>query len=54
MFYSDMCISNEPMICLYGEFDMRLEDHFYMGAEGPVWFTEPSKAIDDPFAGVKI
>ena len=52
-----MCFSNEPMICLYkdngdGEFGVRLEDHFYMGAEGPVWFTEPSKAIDDPFAGV--
>lgn len=47
-----MCFSNEPMICLYGEFGVRLEDHFYMGSDGPVWFTEPSKAIDDPFAGV--
>ena len=44
-----MCFSNEPMICLYGEFGVRLEDHFYMGADGPVWFTEPSKSIDDPF-----
>lgn len=44
-----MCFSNEPMICLYGEFGVRLEDHFYMGLDGPVWFTEPSKSIDDPF-----
>ena len=44
-----MCFSNEPMICLYGEFGVRLEDHFYMAADGPVWFTEPSKSIDDPF-----
>jgi len=44
-----MCFSNEPMICLYGEFGVRLEDHFYIAADGPVWFTEPSKSIDDPF-----
>lgn len=44
-----MCFSNEPMICLYGEFGVRLEDHFYMAADGPVWFTEPSKSIDEPF-----
>ena len=47
-----MCFSNEPMICLYGEFGVRLEDHFYMGADGPVWFTEPSQSIDAPFADV--
>ena len=44
-----MCFSNEPMICLHGEFGVRLEDHFYMSADGPVWFTQPSKSIDDPF-----
>ncbi len=44
-----MCFSNEPMICLYGEFGVRLEDHFYMAPDGPVWFTKPSKSIDDPF-----
>jgi len=44
-----MCFSNEPMICLYGEFGVRLEDHFYMASDGPVWFTQPSKSIDDPF-----
>lgn len=50
-----MCFSNEPMICLYqdngdGEFGVRLEDHFYMSADGPVWFTQPSHSIDAPFA----
>ena len=44
-----MCFSNEPMICLYGEFGVRLEDHIYMTREGPRWFTEPCVSIDDPF-----
>ncbi|WP_417488616.1 M24 family metallopeptidase [Maricaulis sp.] len=44
-----MCFSNEPMICVPGEFGIRLEDHFYMTAEGPRWFTQPSKSIEDPF-----
>ncbi len=44
-----MCFSNEPMLCLYGEFGVRLEDHFYMTDEGPRWFTSPSHSIDDPF-----
>ena len=44
-----MCFSNEPMICVPGEFGVRLEDHFYMSAQGPRWFTEPSHSIDDPF-----
>jgi Xaa-Pro dipeptidase len=44
-----MCFSNEPMICLYGEFGVRLEDHFYMEKSGPVWFTQPSHSIDNPF-----
>jgi Xaa-Pro dipeptidase len=44
-----MCFSNEPMICVPGEFGIRLEDHFYMTATGPKWFTTPSKSIDDPF-----
>ena len=47
-----MCFSNEPMICVYGEFGVRLEDHFYMAPDGPVWFTEPSHSVDDPFKGV--
>jgi len=45
-----MCFSNEPMICIPGEFGIRLEDHFYMTETGPKWFTEPSHSIDDPFA----
>lgn len=44
-----MCFSNEPMICIYGEFGVRLEDHFYMTKNGPRWFTQPSRSIDDPF-----
>ncbi|MEO8104457.1 MAG: Xaa-Pro peptidase family protein, partial [Betaproteobacteria bacterium] len=32
-----MCFSNEPMICVPGEFGIRLEDHFYMTATGPKW-----------------
>lgn len=44
-----MCFSNEPMICVPGEFGIRLEDHFYMTPTGPRWFTEPSHSIDDPF-----
>ena len=44
-----MCFSNEPMICVMGEFGIRLEDHFYMTANGPKWFTTPSHSVDDPF-----
>ncbi|WP_421683203.1 aminopeptidase P family protein [Stutzerimonas urumqiensis] len=44
-----MCFSNEPMICVPGEFGVRLEDHFYMSEAGPRWFTEPSHSLDDPF-----
>lgn len=44
-----MCFSNEPMICVYGEFGVRLEDHIHMAKDGPHWFTRPSPSIDDPF-----
>jgi len=44
-----MCFSNEPMICVPGEFGIRHEDHFYMTANGPAWFTQPARSIDDPF-----
>ncbi|MCL1067191.1 Xaa-Pro peptidase family protein [Shewanella olleyana] len=44
-----MCFSNEPMLCVPGEFGVRHEDHFYMTESGPVWFTLPAKSIDDPF-----
>ncbi len=45
-----MCFSNEPMIVAPGKFGVRHEDHFYMSAEGPRWFTEPAASLDDPFA----
>jgi Xaa-Pro dipeptidase len=45
-----MCFSNEPMICVPGEFGVRLEDHFYMTPAGPAWFTQPAASLDDPFA----
>ena len=44
-----MCFSNEPMIVVPDRFGVRLEDHFYMTADGPRWFTEPSPSIDRPF-----
>lgn len=44
-----MCFSNEPMICVPGEFGIRHEDHFYMTPQGPRWFTQPAHSIDDPF-----
>lgn len=45
-----MCFSNEPMIAIYGEFGIRLEDCLYMTQSGPRYFTQPSPAIDRPFA----
>jgi Xaa-Pro dipeptidase len=44
-----MCGSIEPMLCLYGEVGVRLEDHFVIEESGPRWFTNPSRAVDDPF-----
>lgn len=44
-----MCFSNEPMICIPGEFGIRHEDHFYMTDNGPKWFTKPAHSISDPF-----
>ncbi|TWT10231.1 Xaa-Pro peptidase family protein [Reyranella sp. CPCC 100927] len=44
-----MTFSNEPTICIYGEFGVRLEDHFYMTEQGPRWFTQPAHSVDDPF-----
>lgn len=45
-----MCCSNEPMIVVPGRFGIRLEDHFYVTGDGAAWFTQPSPAIDQPFA----
>ncbi|MEC3906717.1 Xaa-Pro peptidase family protein [Tamlana sp. 2201CG12-4] len=44
-----MCFSNEPMICVPNKFGVRLEDHIYITAEGPKWFTESSNTIENPF-----
>lgn len=44
-----MCFSNEPMVIKPDAFGVRLEDHFYMTEEGPVWFTEPSQSVFNPF-----
>ncbi len=45
-----MCFSDEPMIAIYGEFGIRLEDCLYITESGAKFFTEPSPAIDKPFA----
>jgi Xaa-Pro dipeptidase len=45
-----MCFTNEPMLVIPGEFGVRLEDDFYITAEGPRYFTQPSPSIDQPFA----
>ena len=44
-----MCFSIEPTIAIPGEFGVRLEDCAYMTADGPKWFSSPSKSISEPF-----
>lgn len=44
-----MCFSDEPMIAIYGEFGIRLEDCMYITENGPRMFSKPSPAIDQPF-----
>ena len=48
-----MCFSDEPMIAIYGEFGIRLEDCLYITDSGPKFFTEPSPSLDKPFAETK-
>jgi Xaa-Pro dipeptidase len=45
-----MCFSDEPMVAIYGEFGIRLEDCLYITDNGAKFFTQPSPAIDKPFA----
>jgi len=45
-----MCFSDEPMIAIYGEFGIRLEDCLYITESGAKFFTQPSPAIDRPFS----
>jgi Xaa-Pro dipeptidase len=44
-----MCFSDEPMIAIYGEFGVRLEDCLYIAEDGPRLFTKQSVSIDQPF-----
>jgi len=37
------------MIIIQDKFGVRLEDHLHVTEEGAEWFTEPSRAIDQPF-----
>ena len=43
-----MCFSDEPMIAIYGEFGIRLEDCLYITPNGPKFFTPQSEAVDKP------
>lgn len=44
-----MCFSIEPMLCLYGECGIRLEDIVFMDENGPQWFAPPASDLDNPF-----
>lgn len=44
-----MCFSIEPMLCVYGECGVRLEDIVWMADDGPRWFTPPAGSLDAPF-----
>jgi len=44
-----MCFSDEPMVAIYGEFGIRLEDCLYITESGAKFFTQQSPAIDKPF-----
>ncbi len=44
-----MCFSDEPMIAIYGEFGVRLEDCLYITEQGPRFFSPQSPAVDQPF-----
>ena len=43
-----MCFSDEPMIAIYGEFGIRLEDCLYITERGPQFFTKQSESIERP------
>jgi Xaa-Pro dipeptidase len=44
-----MCFSDVPMIAIYGEFGLRLEDCMYITENGARTFSRQSPAIDQPF-----
>ena len=43
-----MCFSIEPMLCVYGECGVRLEDIAYITDSGPRWFCPPATRPDGP------
>ena len=43
-----MCFSDEPMVAIYGEFGIRLEDCLYITENGPKFFTKQSESIEKP------
>ncbi|MGE5246543.1 MAG: M24 family metallopeptidase [Betaproteobacteria bacterium] len=45
-----MCFSDEPMIAIYGEFGIRLEDCIHISEDGPKFFTRQAGSIDNLFA----
>jgi Xaa-Pro dipeptidase len=45
-----MCFSDEPMIAIYGEFGIRLEDCVYITDEGAKFFTQQAGSLDHLFA----
>jgi len=45
-----MCFSIEPNISIVGEFGVRLEDCVHMTEQGPVWFSKPSKSLQEPWS----
>ncbi|CVI63194.1 MULTISPECIES: M24 family metallopeptidase [Agrobacterium] len=47
-----MCFSIEPMLCVYSECGVRLEDIAYMTEAGPRWFCPPEKNLDRLFQPV--
>jgi Xaa-Pro dipeptidase len=44
-----MCFSDEPMVAIYGEFGIRLEDCLYITEDGARFFTKQSASIEQPF-----
>jgi Xaa-Pro dipeptidase len=43
-----MCFSDEPMIAIYGEFGIRLEDCLHVTESGPKFFSRQSESIEVP------
>jgi Xaa-Pro dipeptidase len=43
-----MCFSDEPGLYIPGAFGVRLEDCFHMTTDGPRWFSQPPRSIDEP------